>query len=278
MGIEILELIAEQGLLSDHCIATELSYNLVIVRHILSSYFNFGYLIRDERERYDLSTKIFEIGRKFKQRSDIKAIARPYMQRIVHKYNETIVLGMLEGTKVLSLDKIDSLEMLRFVPQSEQKITAHHTALGKSILAYLPPDKLKHYCMNAPLEHFTPKSIVSIDTLLVGLSQIQKQGFAISDEEYCTGLREIAVPILDQMGVPRFSISLWGPLSRMMPGVLREMQKDLSDACREISKYYTTSFEKSDDINYAALALLPPQNMEKSQKTGILKRIFSIFL
>ncbi len=276
MGIKILELISEQGILSDREIAKRLDYSLISVKQILNSYLNFGYLTRDEEDRYDLSIKIFDIGRKFKQRSNVRDIARPYMQQLVHQYNETVVLGILEGTNVMYLDKIDSLEMLRFAPQSEQRITAHHTALGKAILAHLPAEKLKHYCIKAPWKPMTPKSIDSIDKLMIRLHRIRKQGFAISDEEYCMGLRAIALPILDQIGYPKFSISIWGPVSRMESQVLREMQADLSNACYEIAKYFTASVQGQEEVDYKSMVSALPVVADKPPKTSLLSRTLAM--
>lgn len=276
-GIKILELLSEQGILSDREIARRLSYNLATVRHILNSYLNLGYLIRDEENRYDLSIKIFDIGQKFKQRRDLKDIAHPYMQRLVHTFNETVLLGTLDSPHIVYLDKIDSFEMLRFSPQEGQQVTAHHTALGKAILAHLPDDKLKHYCLNASWRPYTPKSIDSIDKLIVRLPRIKKQGFAISDEEYCMGSRAIAVPILDHKGFPRFAVSIWGPVNRMVPSVLREMHHELSEICEDISRYCSASHESQAVTGLGSLPQFIPPSGSKPKKTGIFERTLAMF-
>jgi len=227
-GLKILELLSDQGALSDKHISEQLKLNLITVQQLLLIYKDFGYIVRDKDNRYDLSIKIIDISRKIKQRCEIKDIAHVHLKQLSEKYNETATLGTVEKTNLIYIDKIDSMALLRFVPQIEQKITAHHTALGKSILAYLPLKELDHYCHFSSWKARTPKTIDTKEKLFIRLKQIRKQGFAISDEEYCLGLRSIAVPILDSYNYPVFSIGIWGPVTRMPPSRLREMQIDLN--------------------------------------------------
>lgn len=277
-GLKILELLSEQGALSDKQISTNLKYNLITVQQLLSIYLDFGYIVRDKENLYDLSVKIIDISRKFRQRCEIKDIAHVHLEWLSEKYNETATLGTVEKTDLIYIDKIDSRELLRFAPHIEQRITAHHTALGKSILAHLPVKDLNHYCHFVPWKCHTLKSIDTKEKLLVRLRQIKKQGFAICDEEYCLGLRGIAVVIQDSLNYPRFSLGIWGPVTRMTPPKLREMQIDLTLASLEISKYYTlSSNEKGRNKIDARLFAVPKEDRSDSKKS-FFERALAMFL
>lgn len=277
-GLKILELLSDQGGLSDTEIANRLKYNLLTVQQLLLIYQEFGYITRDKDKLYDLSLKIFEISKKFRQRSEIKEIAHSHLLQIAEKYNETTTLGTLEDTNVIYLDKIDSMELLRFAPQTEQRITAHHTALGKSILAHLPVNEINQYYHRTPWRPLTPNTIDSKEKLQIRLQQIRRQGYAICNEEYCLGLRGIAVAILDALKYPRFSISIWGPTSRMTPEILRKMQIDLTHTSIEISKYYSGDMnEKPASLDN--LYLGSEQQKPKTQnKISLIERTLSFFL
>lgn len=240
-SLKILELLSEQGALSDQQISEKLNYNVLTVQQMLVVYKDYGYVSCDEDGLYDLSIKVLDLGQKFSQRRNVKEIARSYLKELSLKYNETTTLGGLEKTNLVYIDKVDSLESLRFVPQKGLKVTAHHTALGKSILAYLPELEFHRYCQGVPWNAITPKTITSKQSLFSRLEQVRKQGFAICDEEYCIGVRSIACVILDVFNYPRYSIGIWGPVERMTPNVLRKMQADLASASLEISKYYNTA-------------------------------------
>jgi DNA-binding IclR family transcriptional regulator len=277
-GLKILELLAEQGVLSDLQIAETLVYNIITVQQLLLIYQEFGYILRHKDGCYGLSIKILDISRKFRQRCEIKDIAKTYLTQISEKYNETTILGTVEKTDLIYVDKIDGLALLRFVPQIEQKIPAHQTALGKAILAYLPDKELNHYCNLASWQALTQKSILTKEQLLVRLKQIKKQGFAICDEEYCLGLRSLAVVILDALNYPRFSIGICGPATGMTPLKLREMQIDLVEASMEISKYYSASPDKRDANQMNTPVFFDPEKKSHPLKKGIFQRTLAMFL
>ncbi len=277
-GLKILELLSEQGALSDKQVSDRLNYNLLTVQQILSIYNDAGYIVCDHDGCFDLSIKVIEISRKFQQRSEVKDIARKYLKQLSVKYNETTTLGAIEETNVIYVDKINSMELIRFVPHSEQKITAHHTALGKSILASLPVNEIHHYCNCTNWKQITHKTIDSKEKLLIRLEQIRKQGFAICDEEYYLGLRSVAVPILDSLNYPRFSIGIWGPVARMIPAKLRQMQIDLTDASLQISKYYTKPSRREEQFEPAAQHTPVKRKKRKKPEKSLLEKTLSIFL
>ena len=277
-GLKILELLSEQGGLSDKQISEILKYNLITVQQLLSIYLYFGYIVQDKDNLYNLSIKIIDISRKFRQRCEIKDIAHVQLSQISSKYNETTTLGTIEKTDFVYVDKIDSMEVLRFVPQIEQRIPAHHTALGKSILAHLPAAELDHYCHLAQWAPYTPKSIDTKEKLFLSLQQIRQQGFAICDEEYCLGLTGIAAAILDAFNYPRFSIGIWGPVSRMTPSKLKEMQIDLITASMEISKYYTAASSKREPDKTETSIYTIQQNEDPARKKGFFGRALAVLL
>jgi len=69
--------------------------------------------------------------------------------------------------------------------------------LGKVLLANLASDNLDRFLKNAKLKRYTPNTITEQQALLSELSQIKKNGYAISDGELAVGLRAVGVPIFD---------------------------------------------------------------------------------
>ena len=285
-GLKILELISREGALTDHQISGRLGYNLITVQQLIVIYTEYGYITRDEKGRYDLGSKFLDMGRRFQQRQGVKKTARSHLKSLSLKYNETATLGTVEKTRLVYLDKIDSSALLRFVPQKEQKITAHHTALGKAILAHLPELEVARYCQEAPWHAITPKTIASRQELLSRLTQIRKQGFAICDEEYGIGIRSIASVILDRFNYPRYSIGIWGPVERMQPNVLRKMQADLAAASQIISRQIGTENSKAmmpaRPLRTGKVPIssgMPtPRRIPKAEPRGFFQRAAALFL
>jgi IclR family acetate operon transcriptional repressor len=78
-------------------------------------------------------------------------------------------------------------------------------------------------------------TITSFDELQAELQNIRAQGFAIDEEEWVEGIRNIAVAILDYSGKPTYAISISGPTCRTTKSILLEMQKQFKKAATELS-------------------------------------------
>ena len=85
----------------------------------------------------------------------------------------------------------------------------HSTALGKSILAYVPDDDLLDR-LRLPLLRVTPNTITSVERLKQDLSKAKEYGYAIDENENEEGVTCIAAPIFenDNNAVAAISISL----------------------------------------------------------------------
>lgn len=226
-GIDVLELLAEHSELSVSQTAKALGYNRAGAHRFLSTLKELGYVDQTRNGNYELTFKILELGTKLASRFEIRKTALSFMQELSRKYKETINLGFLEGVDVVHLEKINSPEILRIDSEIGSRAPAQQTALGKAILAFLPEADLESFLTQAHWDQATPKSITSRDNLLQELRTIQTQGYALDDEELCLGLRCIAVPIFDQGGHPRYSISISGPSTRMPSRRMQEMELDM---------------------------------------------------
>lgn len=91
----------------------------------------------------------------------------------------------------------------------------HCTALGKSILAFLPPSKARAVLMNHGMPRHTPRTIVALSTMERELARVRRQGYAVDDVEFEEGVRCTGAPIFDHGGAPIAAISVSAPLSRM---------------------------------------------------------------
>ena len=234
-GIDVLELLAEHRELSVSQTAKALGYNRAGAHRFLSTLKELGYVDQTRNGNYELTFKILELGTKLASRFEIRKTALSFMQELSTKYHETINLGFLNGVDVVHLEKINSPEILRIDSEIGSRAPAQQTALGKAILAFLPEIDLETFWDNARWISATSKSIQSREQLMQELDKVRTRGYALDNEELCLGLRCIAVPIFDQTGHPRYSISISGPSPRMPARRIHEMEKDMLRIGRELS-------------------------------------------
>jgi DNA-binding IclR family transcriptional regulator len=234
-GMHVLELLSDNEFLTVAQLAKLMNINRASSHRFLSTLRELGYADKDDSSRYYLTFKVIELGMKVLDRFEIRKIARPFLQELSIKFNETINLGYFNGEEVLTVDKIDSTERLRMDAGIGGGEPAYCTSLGKAILAFLPERQLEKYLQTTELIPFTPNTVISRDKLMEELSHIKENGYAIDDEELSIGLRCVGAPLFDHNGQARYAISLSGPSIRMGSKKIEEMRRELKKICQILS-------------------------------------------
>jgi DNA-binding IclR family transcriptional regulator len=234
-GLHIMELLSDNEALTVTQVARIMNINRAGSHRFLSTLKELGYADKDESSRYYLTSKVIELGMKVLDRFEIRKIAHPFLQELSTKFNETINLGYFSGNEVLTIDKIDSTEILRMDAGIGGGEPAYCTSLGKAILAFLPDARLEIYLDTVELTAFTPNSVTSKEKLKEELLQIKEKGYAIDDEELSVGLRCIGAPLFDHSGQAHYAISISGPSIRFGSKRIEEMQRELKKISQILS-------------------------------------------
>ena len=235
-GMHILELLSDNEALTVTEVAKHMKMNRAGSHRFLSTLRELGYADKDDSARYYLTSKVIELGMKVLDRFEIRKIARPFLQELSGKFNETINLGYFNGKEVLTIDKIDSTEILRMDAGIGGGEPAYCTSLGKAILAFLPDTQLETYLRSVELRAFTPNSVTSKKKLREELMHIKENGYAIDDEELSVGLRCIGAPLFDRNGQARYAISISGPSIRFGSKRTEQMQREIKKICHRLSE------------------------------------------
>lgn len=198
-------------------ISSALPFARTTVHRILYSLQKLGYLEKDKLGRYHLSSKFFDLTASAVHFRRLRAIVRDQMQNLLLRFGETVNLGVLDDGEVTYIDVLQSPSALRIAAVPGERNPVHCTALGKSLLAYLPEPELHAIVDKLPLIKLTPKTITQKKHLLEHLSRVREQGIAVDVEENVTGVVCVAAPIFDPEGRALASISISGPAARMGP-------------------------------------------------------------
>lgn len=124
---------------------------------------------------------------------------------------------------MLLVDRVDGPEVIDEVVASQKsraqarehrevgrELPFHTTALGKVLLANMPPEDLERLLPKLRLQKRTRTSILSEQELRRQLAEVRKQGFATSQREHYVSVCALAVPLKDAAGVTRAALSLNG--------------------------------------------------------------------
>ncbi len=217
-GFAIIEHLSKHGELGIQRLSEELGMNKSTVFRFLSTLCSLGYVQQNPVSRqYSLTFKFFQISRGINMNLTLASQVRPFMEMLLKETGESVHLAVLQGSKVLYIDQVESRNSLRVNVEIGKTFPAYSVGVGKAILAYMPETEVKGLFREEGFIKFTEKTINSLDSLLEDLRQVRERGYAIDDEECMAELACIAVPLFSS-GVPVAAMSVTFPRFRYARG------------------------------------------------------------
>src|SRR5216684_3555550 len=142
-GLLLLQLFAqsERGLTAKQ--VTKLSgLPFSTVHRFLVNLETSGFLNCSSEGVYHLGVACFSIGQSALGQLDIRRLSLPYLQELNQQTRETIHLTVRHGLSAVYVEKLDSPEPLRIYSRIGAAVPLYCTAVGKVLLAYMPPQEL----------------------------------------------------------------------------------------------------------------------------------------
>lgn len=212
--LDILSLAGKPMTLSD--ISEKAALNISTVHRLLHTLMLHNFVRQDYNTgKYRLGLKVFEIGSKALYDLDIRQVAKPELQELVDRFNETTNLAILEQGEVVYIEQVESTHMYKMFARVGNRGPAHSTATGKALLSYVSDLELKSIIEEKGLARFTRGTITDPEKLREELKKIREQGHSLDLEEMEEGVNCIAVPIMNHENEVVAAVSISGPKTRM---------------------------------------------------------------
>ncbi len=175
----------------------------------------------DERPAYRLGHKVMALGDAYVSGLDLSAAAGSYLDELAREARQTADLGLLDGHEVVHVCVRQPPRPLRFTIGPGERDGAHCTALGKALLAALPPERLAAHLPAEPYPARTDRTVTSLDELSREVRRTARRGYAVDDNEHSLGLRCVGVPlVVDGHAVAALAVS--GPAGEFTPRQQKE--------------------------------------------------------
>ena len=195
--IQILEQLdlAPGGLLLRE-VAARTAINKSTVYRFLAHLESVGYVFRDSDGYYFVGPKLAELGSGSTYHAALCRASAGVLDRLRIETGETVKLAVLDRNEILYLSAFESPHTFQMASEVGMRRPLYCTALGKAILAHLPPSLLRKISADTTFEKLTPQTICAEEELGRDLVRTSRRGYALDDEE-AVGARRIAVAILD---------------------------------------------------------------------------------
>ncbi|MFA5488934.1 MAG: IclR family transcriptional regulator [Candidimonas sp.] len=189
--------------------------------------------------RYFLTLQLTRLGFLYLSRSGISAVYQPILDRLAEHTGELVRLALAEGERITWVGMAQGAKSgLRIAPDTGRDVNLHVTATGK---AWLAAFALEH-AVKLVLDHgfgedgeFGPNAIHDVERLIEEVKIANKNGYAISVDEYIAGMSAVAMVIPGYDGTPLGTLSIAGPTARMTRQQMRKLCPLLKAAADELS-------------------------------------------
>jgi IclR family pca regulon transcriptional regulator len=221
-GLAVLELFGrERSALTLSEAAAAAGLTRATARRILRTLTRLGYVEQAGRA-FTLAPGILNLGFSYLSAQNWIERARPLMKELSEQFQESCSIAILQGVEVAYVARVPAGRIMSVAISVGSRLPAFHTSIGRAQLGFLDDAELWRRLQSLRLEAYTPSTIIDVQALFDRIRADREQGFSIVDEELETGLRSIAMPILDRSGQAVAALNLSTHSTRTTRGSMRE--------------------------------------------------------
>jgi DNA-binding IclR family transcriptional regulator len=166
-------------------------------------------------DRFVVAGRLRRLGRTALMAIDQTQVIHQILSDLVAEIGETCNIGVLDGTEVIYIDRVECHWPLRVQLRPGSKVPVHCTAIGKLLLAHLGAERLGRLIPKLSLTRYTPNTIIAPDALGKALEEIRADGYSVNAEEDSLGLAALAVPIRNAGGEVCAGLAVHAPTARL---------------------------------------------------------------
>jgi DNA-binding IclR family transcriptional regulator len=229
---------AERGTMRLVEVAEALAVSRATAFRILGSLQSLGYVEHVRAERvYRIGYAVRALASK-SDASSVLQLAAPTMAELRAATGETVNLALIRRGKIAYASILDGVHALRMQASVGEEVPVHATAIGKAVLAALPPDRWESMLPPEPYPALTARTITRRGDLAKEVNAARARGYAIDDEEDEVGAACVGAAILGSDGYPLGAISVSGLAARMPSRDWPGLGSLVSRYCGEISAQF----------------------------------------
>lgn len=217
-------------------LVSALGLSKATVHRLLLTMMDHGVVQRDElTKRYRLGMVLAEYGHVALEELDVRRVAKPFLRALMEFSGETPCLAVLQGTKLVIIDKKEPPKQVRVSTPVGWRFPATLSAMGKVLLAWLPTQRVDEIIRAEGLLSRASRSILDAVAYRAELSRVRQHGYATEFEEFQDGVNGVTAPVFDFRGTIVAAIGLGGPAFRVTEERLAAFGEKCVSVASEIS-------------------------------------------
>ncbi|MGJ3508773.1 IclR family transcriptional regulator [Enemella sp. A6] len=231
--------------------ATELNITKGRAHRHLTGLRDAGYLAQSsDTRRYSAGWRLLMLAQRAVTHSDLVATARPVMEELRGRVQQTVVLSELTAMAVTPVVVLAGGSPIDVVMLPGTRFGYNSSAQGKVALAFANEEQ-KMLWGRQISERRTDKTIMDPEALWREVAQVRQRGWAGAPDETFDGINAVAAPVFSFDGTIRATLAIVAATHFLPAEPPRAFVESLLEAADQVSKllgYQAATAELSNEI------------------------------
>ncbi|HEY4740098.1 MAG: IclR family transcriptional regulator C-terminal domain-containing protein [Candidatus Acidiferrales bacterium] len=170
------------------------------VRRCVYTLVKLGFAGTDDGRHFHLRPRVLTLGHAYISSMPLASAAQPVLEHLSHLLHESSSIATLDGLEIIYVARASATRIMSIDLGVGSRLPAFCTSMGRVLLANLPAEELESCLARIEYTPHTDRTVSSAEKLRQVLRSVQRNEYAIVDQELELGLRSMAVPIRNPMG------------------------------------------------------------------------------
>jgi IclR family transcriptional regulator, pca regulon regulatory protein len=164
---------------------------------------------------FRLTPRVMRLGHAYLDATPLPRLVRPILEKITERTRESASLTVLDGTDAVFIARSNSPRIASVSIGVGTRLPAYCTASGRVLMSTHTDAEISRYLQTVQPTRYTQNTLIGQDELLKAFRDARTVGYSINDEEFETGLRSIAVPVINSRRDVIAALTVSVPAGRM---------------------------------------------------------------
>jgi DNA-binding IclR family transcriptional regulator len=176
-------------------LAEEIGVHKTTVLRLLRTLASHHFVRRDGPRHYRLGSALFDLANQALEGHDVRRGSHDALAALNHSTGHTVHLASYEDGEVVYIDKFEGHHSVRMYSRIGKRAPLHCTAVGKVLVAAMPPARREELARSLDYPVLTPNTITSPEAYLEELTKVIDRGYAVDNAEHEDFIHCIAAPV-----------------------------------------------------------------------------------
>lgn len=186
--------------------------------------------------QYRLGLAAVRLGGGIDPVQHMRRFARPYIETLAEKSDETIVVLAWQHDQAVVIDWIQAGHTLA--------VTHHHGvvghpivfASGRVLLAFQEPEVQRRHLRAEKFAKLGPNAPRNGDEALALLAEVARDGYAVTNNVGNSGVAAVGAPVFEANGRVLFAVGCSAPITRIDPERLEHLRERVLEIATEMTR------------------------------------------